>query len=216
MPTFGSFPEVIAGGALLAAYASVFLLVAGDAVVPMLPGETTLSAAAVLAAVGVLDIRLVILAGALGAIAGDSAAYWIGRVGRGPVQRALVRAAGAERLGWAEGVFRRRGVLFIVFGRYVPAGRVVVNLTAGRLIGYRRFLPASALAGVMWSAQESLIAYFIGKVIDQPLIALIVALLASGAIFLVVAVLERDAIRRIIGGGTDRDGDDATPNGRST
>jgi membrane protein DedA with SNARE-associated domain len=216
VPTFGSFPEVIAGGALLAAYASVFLLVAGDAIVPMLPGETTLSAAAVLAAVGVLDLRLVILAGALGAIGGDTAAYWIGRTGRGPVQRALVRAAGVERLGWAEGIFRRRRLLFIVFGRYVPVGRVVVNLTAGRLISYRRFLPASALAGLIWSAQGSLIAYFIGRIIDQPLVALIVAVLASAAVFLAVAVLEREAIRRIIGGGTDRDRDNRTPNGRST
>ncbi len=216
MPTFGSFPEVIAGGALLAAYAAVFLLVAGDAVVPVLPGETTVSAAAVLAAVGVLDIRLVILAGALGAIGGDSVAYWIGRAGRGPVQRALLRAAGAERLGGAEGVFRRRGLLFIVFGRYVPVGRVVVNLTAGRLIGYRRFLPASVLAGLIWSTQGALIAYFIGRIIDQPLVALIVAVVASAAILFAVAVLERGAIRRIIGGGTDRDRDDPTPNGRST
>lgn len=216
MPTFGSFPEVIAGGALVAAYVSVFLLVAGDAVVPMLPGETTVSAAAVLAAVGVLDIRLVILAGALGAIGGNSAAYWIGRAGRGPVQRALVRAAGAKRLDWAEGVFRRRRLLFIVFGRYVPAGRVVVNLTAGRLIGYRRFLPASALAGLIWATQGSLIAYFIGRIIDQPLVALIVAIVASAAILFAVAVLERDAIRWIIAGGTDRDRDEPTPGGRSS
>ncbi len=216
MPTFDSFPEVIAGGALLAAYALVFLLVAGDAVVPMLPGETTVSAAAVLAAVGVLDIRLVILAGALGAIGGDSVAYWIGRAGRGPVKRALVRAAGAERLDRAEGIFRRRGVIFILFGRYVPAGRVVVNLTAGRLIGYRRFLPASVPAGIIWSAQESLMAYLIGQVIDQPLVALVVAVVASAAIVVAVAVLERDAIRQIVGGGADRDRDDQAPNGRST
>ena len=45
-----------------------FLFVWFDAVIPIFPGETTLSAASTLAADGELELPLVMLAGALGAI----------------------------------------------------------------------------------------------------------------------------------------------------
>jgi membrane protein DedA with SNARE-associated domain len=52
------------------------------AIVPIFPGETTLNAASVLGSQGTLEIELVIVAGALGAILGDSALYWITRTAR--------------------------------------------------------------------------------------------------------------------------------------
>jgi membrane protein DedA with SNARE-associated domain len=63
------------------AYLTVFALVFCDAIVPIFPGETTLNTASVLASQGTLEIELVIVAGALGAILGDSALYWITRTG---------------------------------------------------------------------------------------------------------------------------------------
>ena len=60
---------------------------AGDGIFPVLPGETAIVAAAVLAANGDLSLPLVILAGAAGAVLGDSCAYWIGRGGGGPIRR---------------------------------------------------------------------------------------------------------------------------------
>jgi hypothetical protein len=47
-------------------------MVFGDAICALLPGETTLNAASTLAANGELELWLVIVAGAIGAIAGDS------------------------------------------------------------------------------------------------------------------------------------------------
>jgi membrane protein DedA with SNARE-associated domain len=52
------------------------------AIVPIFPGETTLNAASVLASQGTLEIELVIVAGALGAILVESALYWITRTAR--------------------------------------------------------------------------------------------------------------------------------------
>lgn len=46
----------------------------------MFPGETTLKAASNLTAQGKFNLGLVILAGAVGAIAGDSALYWTARL----------------------------------------------------------------------------------------------------------------------------------------
>ena len=57
----------------------MFLLIALDAVIPIFPGETTLNAAATVAAQGKLDLLPIIVMGALGAIVGDSALFWLAR-----------------------------------------------------------------------------------------------------------------------------------------
>ena len=100
-----SFAENAAGYG----YWAVMLVVAGDGVFPLLPGETAIVAAAVLAADGGLSLPLVILAGAVGAVIGDSTAYWIGRAGSGPIRRGIVRMAGEDRLIAAERMVRRHG-----------------------------------------------------------------------------------------------------------
>lgn len=46
------------------AYLTIFALVFSDAIVPVLPGETTLNTASVLASQGSLELGLVIVAGA--------------------------------------------------------------------------------------------------------------------------------------------------------
>jgi hypothetical protein len=61
-------------------YLGVTLLIFLDAVCPVFPGETTLNAASTLAAQGKFNLGLVILTGAVGAIAGDSALYWTARL----------------------------------------------------------------------------------------------------------------------------------------
>jgi hypothetical protein len=84
-----------AGGGL-AAYLTVFGLVFADAIVPIFPGETTLNAASVLAAQDQLRLELVMLAGALGAVLGDSTVL-LARP-HGPAE-----AQGPSRDGIAEG-----------------------------------------------------------------------------------------------------------------
>ena len=76
------------------AYVLCFLLVWFDAVIPIFPGETTLSAASTLAAEGDLELELVMLAGALGAIVGDSSLFWIARKSAARVQAHARQGAG--------------------------------------------------------------------------------------------------------------------------
>lgn len=80
-------------------YLSIFLMIAGDAVVPILPGETTLNAASTAAAAsGDLELPLIIVAGALGAIVGDSALFFIARRNRRRVQPRSTRRAATRAL----------------------------------------------------------------------------------------------------------------------
>jgi membrane-associated protein len=60
-------------------YLAIFLLIAGDSVIPVFSGEDHAGRASTLAAQGTLSPPPVILAGALGAIVGDSALFWIAR-----------------------------------------------------------------------------------------------------------------------------------------
>jgi membrane-associated protein len=162
---------VLAPSELVAAYAAIGLLVAGDAVIPMLPGETAIQAGGILAAVGNLQLAVVILAGAAGTVLGDSMAFAVGRAGRGHAYGLLTRLAGEERLARARETFLRHGGAFVIAGRYVPVGRLVVNLTAGALMPYRRFLPLSVVAGTLWSSQAAIVAYLLGALLEVPLLA---------------------------------------------
>lgn len=82
-------------------YVSIFLLVAGDAVIPILPGETTLNAASTVAASGDLSLPLVMMAGALGAIVGDSTLFALARHNRRRVEPKMQAARRYPRVGSA-------------------------------------------------------------------------------------------------------------------
>jgi membrane protein DedA with SNARE-associated domain len=194
---FESFSQ-FAEDAAAYGYWAVLLVVAGDGVFPVLPGETAIVAAAVLAADGSLSLPLVILAGAVGAMIGDSAAYWIGRAGGGPIKRFVTRFAGEERLEAAERMVRRQGPALVFVGRFLPGIRIAINLSCGAgQMPYPRFLFFDALGGAVWAAQAALLGYFAGKAFaDQLWVAFLVAfgvtLLVGGA----VAIKERQRIRR--------------------
>ena len=125
-------------------YLSIFLLVAGDAVIPIIPGETTLNAASTLAAQGSLSLPVVIVAGALGAIIGDSTLFWIARKNTSRMRPQLDRARANPRVRSALGFLGDNMKILLVFGRYVPGLRFVINSTMGLSeTPYFSFLPWS-------------------------------------------------------------------------
>jgi membrane-associated protein len=166
------------------AYLSVFLLIAGDAVIPVFPGETTLNAASTLAAQGTLALPLVIVAGALGAIVGDSTLFWIARRNAHHVRPQLERAQGNQRVAAALAFMGDNAKILLTFGRYVPGLRFVVNTTMGLSDRpYREFLPWSVLGGVMWSSYTCLLAYWIGSTLeDYPLASVVISGIVTTAV----------------------------------
>lgn len=192
-----SFHDV-ADGAARYGYWAVLAVVAGDGVFPALPGETAIVAAAVLAADDTLSLPLVILAGAVGAVIGDSSAYWIGRGGGGPIKRSVTRIAGAERLEAAERMVRRQGPALVFVGRFLPGIRIAINLSCGAgQMAYGRFLFFDALGAVVWASQAALLGYFAGRAFaDQTWLAFVVAFAVTGAVALFVTAKERARVRR--------------------
>ena len=175
-------------------YLAVFVLILADAIVPIFPGETTLNAASTLAAQGELELGLVMLAGALGAVIGDSCLYWIARKSASSMRPKLEEAKKNEKIQTGLAVMGQSAPLLIVGGRYVPGLRFVVNATMGLAeYPYPRFLLWSAIGGTTWAIYTCLLAYWVGTAIaDYPLASIVI----SGVITTIFVVAVFFVVRR--------------------
>jgi membrane-associated protein len=180
--------ERLIGGdtSVWACYLLITLLVFGDAVFPVLPGETTLNAGAVLAANGQLNIWLVVFAGAIGAVAGDSCVYWVARRAKGRVHDWMNRAADSRTGARVLRLLAERGPVFLLFGRYIPGVRFALNATLGGVVRmpYPRFVFWSGISGTLWSAVTCASAYFISMALaGYPVLSLVITcVLSTGVI----------------------------------
>jgi membrane-associated protein len=175
-------------------YLGIAGLVFGDAICPVFPGETTMNAGATLAAAGKLDLLWVIVAGAVGAILGDSALYWIARLFSDRLSAQVEKARRNDRVAGALDLLGDSAPLLLVAGRFVPGVRFVVNSTFGiAKLPYRRFLLWSAIGGALWSVYTCLLAYAIGTALANfPLASVII----SGAITTVAVAVVLWKLRR--------------------
>ena len=132
----------------------VLLVAVFDALVPPVPSEGIVVALAAVAVAGHgPDLLLLAVAAGVGAFLGDSLTYVVGRR-FGPQRLHRISRPGPRRaLERASGTLQRRGAVVVLSARYVPLGRVAVNLTAGAT-GFppRRFVGLAALAATTWAA----------------------------------------------------------------
>ncbi|MGD9734637.1 MAG: DedA family protein [Solirubrobacterales bacterium] len=152
-------------------YLIVFVGCATDVLLPLVPSETIVITAAILAAQSELLIYLIVPAATLGALLGDNACYWLGRGVGDPVARRLFRGEkGRERLQWAEQALDRRGAVLIAAGRFIPGGRTATTFAAGTLeMRYRYFLFADAVAALLWALYVSALGYLGGEAFKDEL-----------------------------------------------
>jgi len=104
-------------------------------------------------------------AAAVGAIAGDSVGYEIGRRFGPALQRSrLGRKVGAERWQRAEDYLDAKGGRAIFVGRFVGVLRALVPAVAGATrMPYRQFLAWNALGAAIWTPGMVLIGYAAGS-----------------------------------------------------
>lgn len=170
-------------------FLALYLSATIDGFFPPIPSETVVIALAALSAsTGQPNLTLIVLVAAAGAFSGDQVAYAIGT--RIDVRRVrfLRGPRGQRTLDWAESALARRGPSFILAARYIPVGRVAVNMTAGA-VGYprRRFVGLTALAALTWAVYSTAIglgagAWFKG----HPLVAIVVGVVGGLIIGLVL------------------------------
>jgi len=161
-------------------YFVIFGVAAVDAFFPLVPSETTLVIGGTFASSGDLNLMLVILAGAAGAILGDNVSFTIGNmVGERTVKRWFRGEKAHRRLEWAERTLDERGAYIIILGRFIPGGRTAVTFSAGYLptFPWRRFIVYDVPAGLIWATYGALLGYFGGKTFeDNPFWGVLLAL----------------------------------------
>src|SRR6478735_2482924 len=135
----------------------------------VIPGETALLAGGVLAAEGVLDIRIMFTVAVVCAIAGDSVGYEVGKhLGPRLETSWIGRKVGQQRWDTAQKFLDTHGGKSVFLGRSVALLRALVPGLAGMSgMKYRRFLGWNALGGLVWGGGCVLLGYFFAKSIRR-------------------------------------------------
>lgn len=186
---------VVALGASPWLLLAVAVLSCIDGFFPPVPSESIIIAAASLTVTGdggALFLLALVLCAAVGAYCGDLIAYTIGS--RVPVDRlpGFRRPRGRRILERTRTALRRNGTTFVLAGRFIPVGRVAVNLTAGA-VGFprARFRIIAAAASLLWACFSVAMGLAAGYVFNEsPLLAMVVGV--------AVGVIAGFAVDRII------------------
>ncbi len=172
-------------------YGLVALLVFGEAALFIgfvLPGETSVLVAGVVASQGHVNVVALCALVVVAAIVGDSVGYGVGhRYGEALTRLPVVRHRRAE-LDRALAGLRRRGSLYVVLGRFTAFLRAVMPGLAGMSkMHYRRFLLANSLGALIWGVTYTLLGYFAGSALGR--IETWSSWLATGLVVVVLAAL---------------------------
>jgi membrane protein DedA with SNARE-associated domain len=167
-----------------------------DAVVPIMPSDSALIIGGVAVATGGAPYPLwsVIALGAVGAFLGDNLSFTIGqRFAPRFERRAAGRPKFSTRLDRARRQIGERGRWLLVTTRFLPGGRAALTLACGvtRQAGWW-FVRWDALAALIWAACTSVLAYLVGKPLeDRQSAALWTAFGTSVLITFVIEVVHR-------------------------
>lgn len=127
----------------------------------ILPGETALLIGGVLAHAGVWNVWVFLGAAVVGAIAGDSVGYEVGKhFGPRIKVNAFGRLVGEKRWRLAQAIFDRYHGGAIFFGRAQALLRALVPALAGmNNVPYRQFIKWNAAGGIVFSSIVVLLGY---------------------------------------------------------
>jgi len=150
-------------------YAVLFAVIfaeTGFVVLPFLPGDSLLFVAGALAAVGGMDISVLLVTLSVAAVLGNTTNYALGRyfgprVFQWPDSRFFSQTA----LRKTQAFYQRHGGKTIVLSRFLPLFRTFAPFVAGiGAMGWPRFMLFNAAGGVGWVVSLTLAGYWFGNV----------------------------------------------------
>lgn len=194
--------EIIAtygGWTYLILFAIVFCET-GLVVTPFLPGDSLLFAAGAFAALGALDLGLLMLLLIIAAVLGDTANYWIGhylapRLADGKRLRFIKQ----EHLDRTHQFFETYGGKTIIIARFVPIVRTFAPFVAGiGAMTYSRFMAYNVVGAVLWVLICSVAGYFFGNLpfVQNNFSLVILAIIVISVLPGVVEILRARAASR--------------------
>lgn len=145
----------------------------------LLPGDSLLVTAGLLATQNYFNILFLIPLLALGAILGDSVGYWTGKkFGPRIFKKDKSLFFNKENINRASEFYEKHGTKTIILARFLPYVRTFAPIVAG--IGnmkYSQFVTFNIAGGTTWVTLMLLIGYFLGNTIpnvDKYLIPIII------------------------------------------
>ena len=147
-------------------YAILFLVIfmeTGFVVTPFLPGDSLLFAAGTFAALGSMNVWLLIGLLIVAAIGGDTVNYWIGHY---MGDRAYnVKWVKKEYLDRTHAFFQKHGGKTIFLARFVPIVRTFAPFVAGMgRMSYSYFFSYNVFGGIVWVLLFTFLGYFFGNI----------------------------------------------------
>ena len=146
----------------------LFLIVfaeTGLVVTPFLPGDSLLFAAGTFAALGALDLRVLLVILMIAAIAGDTVNYWVGAWIGPRAFSGRVRWLRKDYLDRTHAFYEKHGGKTIIIARFVPIIRTFAPFVAGvGAMNYGKFLLYNVVGAVLWVGMFVLGGYFFGNI----------------------------------------------------
>ena len=174
-------------------YGILFLIIfceTGLVVMPLLPGDSLLFAAGSIAAIGKMNIHLMVVLLIIAAILGDAVNFMVGKYfGEKLFSNPNSKIFKQSHLQKTQQFYAKHGGKTIILARFIPIVRTFAPFVAGMgHMSYHHFLAYNVIGGVLWVTIFSYLGYFFGNLpivkdnLSLVLVAIIVLSILPGII----------------------------------
>ena len=138
----------------------------GFVVTPFLPGDSLLFAAGAFAALGKLNIWVLLGLLSVAAVLGDTLNYWIGHFfGQKIVSNPKIPFINQDHINETNRFFEKHGGKTIILARFVPIVRTFAPFVAGvGKMNYGHFFAFNVVGGIVWITLFTLAGFFFGNI----------------------------------------------------
>ncbi|MBW6411214.1 DedA family protein [Clostridium weizhouense] len=138
----------------------------GLVVTPFLPGDSLIFAAATFAALGAINIYILIPILIISAVFGDTVNYEIGRLlGKKAFKICNGKLIKKNHIDKTNEFYEKYGGKTIIFARFIPIVRTFAPFVAGiGKMNYKKFFLFNSIGGTLWVLIVALSGYFFGQV----------------------------------------------------
>jgi membrane-associated protein len=165
----------------------------GLVVTPFLPGDSLLFAAGALAALGSLDLWLLVVLLVGAAILGDTVNYWVGAWIGPKAFSGHVKLLRKDYLDRTHAFYERHGGKTIILARFVPIIRTFAPFVAGvGAMSYPKFITYNIVGAVLWVGLFVPLGYYFGNmpVVKDNFSLVILAIIALSVLPIAVEAIK--------------------------
>ena len=177
-------------------YGILFLIIfceTGLVVMPLLPGDSLLFAAGSIAAIGKMNIHLMVVLLIIAAILGDAVNFVIGKYfGEKLFSNPNSKIFKQSHLQKTQQFYAKHGGKTIILARFIPIVRTFAPFVAGMgHMTYHHFLAYNVIGGVLWVTIFSYLGYFFGNmdIVKDNLSLVLVAIIVLSILPAIIEII---------------------------